>query len=301
MSRVVLTLLLLGLLATQPSTHAEESDSAVPDNFRRENLVAWCIVPFDAKQRGPEQRAQMLADLGLKRCAYDWRKNHVPSFEQEIDAYDRHGIEYVAFWGQHPKAFELFTRRDMNPDLWIMFASPSVDGQAEKVAAAVNGLMPLVKQSGAMGCRLGLYNHGGWSGEPANMIAVCKAIEAKGYDHVGIVYNFHHAHDRIKSFETDFNTMLPHLQCVNLNGMVNMNGLPPGERKRLKIRPIGSGEFEREMIQIVIDSGYTGPIGILGHVADRDVAVVLKENLEGLNELLGNLKLSPTRPAESNR
>jgi len=26
----------------------------------RENLVAWCIVPFDAKKRGPEDRVAML-------------------------------------------------------------------------------------------------------------------------------------------------------------------------------------------------------------------------------------------------
>ena len=34
--------------------------------FRRDNLVAWCIVPFDAKKRGPEERAAMLEKLGLQ-------------------------------------------------------------------------------------------------------------------------------------------------------------------------------------------------------------------------------------------
>jgi hypothetical protein len=28
--------------------------------FAKSNLVAWCIVPFDAKKRGPEERAHML-------------------------------------------------------------------------------------------------------------------------------------------------------------------------------------------------------------------------------------------------
>src|SRR5688572_24366106 len=41
--------------------------------FARENLVAWCIVPFDAKQRGPAERAEMLARIGVTRVAYDWR------------------------------------------------------------------------------------------------------------------------------------------------------------------------------------------------------------------------------------
>ncbi|MDG2213510.1 MAG: hypothetical protein P8M70_06760, partial [Verrucomicrobiota bacterium] len=43
------------------------------DNFAKDKLVAWCIVPFDAKKRGPAQRARMLKRLGLKRVAYDWR------------------------------------------------------------------------------------------------------------------------------------------------------------------------------------------------------------------------------------
>ena len=29
--------------------------------FDKHNLVAWCIVPFDAKNRGPSERAEMLA------------------------------------------------------------------------------------------------------------------------------------------------------------------------------------------------------------------------------------------------
>ena len=34
--------------------------------FERDNLAAWCIVPFDAKKRGPEERAAMLERLGFK-------------------------------------------------------------------------------------------------------------------------------------------------------------------------------------------------------------------------------------------
>ena len=47
------------------------------DNFAKDKLVAWCIVPFDAKQRGPAERAAMLKKLGLKRVAYDWRTQHL--------------------------------------------------------------------------------------------------------------------------------------------------------------------------------------------------------------------------------
>jgi len=33
------------------------------DVFSKNNLVAWCIVPFDARERGPEERAAMLRSL----------------------------------------------------------------------------------------------------------------------------------------------------------------------------------------------------------------------------------------------
>ena len=59
------------------------------DIFARDNLVAWCIVPFDGKKRGPAERAAMCAKLGLKKVAYDWRQEHVATFEQEILEYKK--------------------------------------------------------------------------------------------------------------------------------------------------------------------------------------------------------------------
>ena len=56
-------------------------------SFDRDKLVAWCIVPFDAKQRGPAARVEMLNQLGLKRVAYDWRAKHVAEFEEEVLQY----------------------------------------------------------------------------------------------------------------------------------------------------------------------------------------------------------------------
>ena len=64
----------LALLALTVLARAETP----PDVFARENLVAWCIVPFDAKKRGPEERSEMLERLGIKRLAYDYRAEHIP-------------------------------------------------------------------------------------------------------------------------------------------------------------------------------------------------------------------------------
>jgi hypothetical protein len=286
MGRLLLTLTAatVGLLAC--ATHGGADEPAV---FRRTNLVAWCIVPFDGKNRGPAERAEMLKRLGFTKVAYDWRDNHVPTFEEEIRQYQKHGIEYFAFWGVHDKAFELFAKYDLHPQIWQTAGSPAAATQPERVAAAAKQLLPLVERTAKMKCKLGLYNHGGWGGEPANLVAVCKLLrEQYGAEHVGIVYNLHHGHDHIKDFPEALAQMKPYLLCLNLNGM---NTAGP------KVLQLGAGEHDLKLLTAIRDSGYAGPIGIIGHTSD-DVELRLRDNLDGLDWLLPQLdgKAAGPRP-----
>ncbi|MDG2253872.1 MAG: hypothetical protein P8L49_02845 [Opitutaceae bacterium] len=66
-------------------------------DFRTVNLVSWCIVHYDAENRDPEARSNILEELGITKCAYDWRAENVPSFQEKIIKYKKHGIEYLAF------------------------------------------------------------------------------------------------------------------------------------------------------------------------------------------------------------
>ncbi len=250
--------------------------------FDRKNLVAWCIVPFDGKNRGPAERAEMVKRLGFSRVAYDWRANHVPTFEEEILAYKKHGIEYFAFWSTHDKAFELFAKHDLHPQIWQTAPSPDGKTKEERVALAVKELLPLVERTAKMKCKLGLYNHGGWGGEPENLIAVCKVLrETHRSDHVGIVYNLHHGHGHINDFQTALAAMKPYLLCLNLNGMAT-----PG--KGPQILQLGAGEHDVKLLKTIRDSGYDGPIGIIGHTQD-DVELRLRDNLDGLDWILPQL------------
>ena len=250
--------------------------------FAPDNLVAWCIVPFDSKKRNPTERAEMVARLGLKKVAYDWRGQHVPMFEEEILQYKKHGIEYFAFWSWHDAMEPLIRKHDIRPQIWRTLGSPGTGTQKEKVTAAANSMIGISEKTKKLGLRLGLYNHGGWGGEPANLVAVCKELHRLGHDHAGIVYNFHHGHGHIEDFTESLDLLKPHLLCLNLNGM-------SGKQNFQKILPIGHGQHEKAMLQIIVKSGYDGPIGILGHVASRDVEIVLKENLQGLRKLVGDL------------
>ncbi len=262
-------------LFLSPGVGLEEiSGAEKADVLRRENLVAWCIVPFDATKRSPAERAVMLKDLGIGRSAYDWRSEHVASFEQEIVEYKKQGIEFFAFWSTHEKAFELFEKHEIHPQIWQTLRDPGGDDATAKVESAAQQLLPLAQRTKTMGCPLGLYNHGGWGGEPKYMVAVCQRLHELGHEHVGIVYNFHHGHGHIKDWADAFALMKPYLLCLNLNGM-NASGQP-------KILGIGKGEHELEMIRVVAESDYDGPIGILDHRNELDTRESLQENLDGL-------------------
>ena len=184
------------------------------------------------------------------------------------------GIEYFAFWGQHEKAFKLFAEHDLRPQIWQTLGAPGKSSQAENILAATDASRPLAIRTAKLGCRLGLYNHGGWGGEPGNLVAVCQALHKEGHRHVGIVYNWHHGHERIKHWAHDLKQMLPYLHCINLNGM-NTAAKP-------KILPIGQGEHDLTMLRAIISAGYQGPIGILDHQPHLDTREALQDNLEGL-------------------
>lgn len=252
--------------------------------FDRGNLVAWCIVPFDAKKRGPEERAAMLDRLGVKRLAYDWRAEHVPTFEAEIEATKRHGIEFTAFWGMHDEAFRLFEKHRLKPQIWVMLPVTNAPTQEERVRLSAERVLPVVERTRALGCPLGFYNHGGWGGEPENMIAVTRFLHEKhGAAHVGIVYNLHHGHDHLDRFPAALAAMKPRLLCLNLNGMTR-----DGEERGMKILPLGQGDLDLKLLKIIRDSGYRGPIGILNHTGE-DAEARLQDNLDGLEWLVGQL------------
>lgn len=283
---LLVLLLMRGLLFEGTSAEADDSSPAAK-LFAPTNLVAWCIVPFDANKRGPAERAEMVKRLGLSRVAYDWRAEHVASFEQEIEQYKKHGIEFFAFWSWHDEIEPLIKKHGIKPQIWVMLRAPTDGDQAEMVGAAAKSILPMVEKTRELGLKLGIYNHGGWSGEPGNMVAVCQYLrEHHQADHVGIVYNFHHGHEHVADFPKSLAEMSPYLICLNLNGMAEPASV---DGNKNKILPIGTGKYEQEMIGEIVKQGYAGPIGILDHRNEMDSEESLRQNLEGLADVVGQL------------
>ena len=177
--------------------------AAKDDIFARTNLVAWCIVPFDAKKRSPEDRAEMLSRLGFSKFAYDYRAEHIPTFDAEMVALKRHQIELTAWWfpqqlnDEARGILDVLKRHDIKTQLWVMGGGDATNTETERVERVKTEaarIRPIAEEAAKIGCRVGLYNHGGWFGEPENQIAI---IEAINLPNVGIVYNLHHGHEHL--------------------------------------------------------------------------------------------------------
>lgn len=317
---LVSALLLTGAALVPRAIRGEDSgtlpsESAAASIYARENLVAWCIVPFDSRKRGPEERAEMMRRLGIRRFAYDWRAEHVPQFDEEMTTLRNYGIELTAFWfpgGLNDEAraiLAVLERHGIRTQLWVSLGPPPAntpEEQRARVAETAAALAPIVEAAARIGCKVGLYNHGGWFGEPANQLEVLAALdampgtvgEASRRGDVGIVYNLHHGHahlgpvgakgeEAIAPFRAMLARMLPRTLCINLNGMDR-----DGEERGRKILPLGQGELDLALLRAIRDLGWTGPVGILGHTMD-DAEDTLRDNLDGLDWLLPQLDGGP--------
>jgi sugar phosphate isomerase/epimerase len=279
---VLLLILFLNISCTRPSKSI----------FSKDNLTAWCIVPFDAQKRNPQERAEMLQRLGFNTMAYDWRAEHIPEFDEEVAQLRKHGIKMTAFWwaGGLPlnedtlkenesmnMQINFLKRNSLNLEVWITLSDSDLENVVsddEKYTELARRIDILAKELKKIDCRLGLYNHGGWGGQPRNMVETIKKVKS---ENVGLVYNFHHAHEHLDLMPDAFNIMVPWLYCVNLNGM---------NKEGPKILPLGEGKEDAKILRMIKKSGYNGPIGIIGHISDEDVEIVLKRNLAGLKKLL---------------
>ncbi len=263
-----------------------------PGLFARSNLVAWCIVPFDAQKRGPEARAVMLEKMHITRLAYDYRAEHIPTFDAEMNALKKHHIELTAWWfpgvlnDEAKGILDVLKRHKLRTQLWITGGgefTKTAEEQRVRVEAEVTRLKPIAQEAAKIGCTVALYNHGGWFGEPQNQIEIIERLKKDRVLNVGIVYNLHHGHDHVERFGALLRQMKPYLLAFNLNGMTRS-----GDKVGKKILPLGQGDLDAGLLRALRDSGWSGPVGILNHT-DEDADARLRDNLDGLEWLIPQL------------
>src|SRR6187431_710872 len=120
------------------------NNSSNSNLFTKYNLIAWCVVPFDSAERTPEERAQMLEDLGFKKFAYDWRLKHLPTFPEEINALKKHGIKLTSVWlwidtdsteifdAANQQLLEIIKQNNVKTDFWLGFGNKQFESLSDE-------------------------------------------------------------------------------------------------------------------------------------------------------------------------
>ena len=190
-------------------------------NLDRSKVYAWCIVPYDSLQRSPAERMAMLKRLGIKKYAYDWRAEHLPQMAGELQLAAENGIEVIAVWmwidnnsdsveklsDANEKVFSILETVGYKGQIWVGFNANFFDGLPEEEAVKKGAGMigSLSKRATPLGCKVALYNHGDWFGEPENQIKIMKALPGED---LGLIYNFHHGRGQIDAFPEMVDVML---------------------------------------------------------------------------------------------
>ncbi len=292
-----LTIFAAPLLAASPSpTNSALALPVAPQKtmelFDKQNLIAWCVVPFDAKKRGPEERAAMLQRLGFTKFAYDWRAEHISTFDAEVEALQKRGIDFTAWWfptdARDPNAqkiLDVIGRHKIHPQLWVMGSgapTKTPEEQEQRIEQEAERIRQIVELARPSGCLVRLYNHNGWFGQPDNEVAVIERLKQKGVTGVGMIYNFSHGHGDIADFPTIWQRIQPYVVTVNITGMVKGGDdhlIPPSQ-----------GDHELEMLRTIQQSGWRGPIGLIAEQGG-DAEITLGKYQRGLAWLAAELKM----------
>jgi type 1 glutamine amidotransferase len=260
--------------------HDEITAALGTDNssiFDLKNISAlWIAPPWDAKKRGPEERMEMLKELGLSKFAH----NGGSAVDAEIEAAKKHGIEIAAWWypARNPPIVESTKRHGIHPQFWVCGSRAiTVTNNAERIEAEAARIRPIAEDVAAIACKVGLYNHREpWFEEQDHQIAIIERLKRDGITNVGIVFNFHHWRGSLAEFPALFKRMQPYLIAVNFNGMsADTTKYPP-------VRYLGSDESELAMIRVVEASGWRGPIGVIHERPTVDASEGIRGNLQGL-------------------
>lgn len=259
------------------------------DLIKVSEVSPWCIIGFDSLDRTPKQRIAMLKQMGFTKYGFNKGKGDLSTMKDEFKLAKENNIEIpsIFLWlnakrdsvGKlSPMNQELLTNLseiDQKPTIWLSFSSNFFKdlNQEQSKELSVQMIEFVKLKADKLGCKLALYNHHGWFGNPHNQVEI---LEKLNQDSITMVYNFHHAHEYVDEFPEIAKKILPYLSYVNLNGV---------KKEGPQILAIGQGDHEFEMIRQLLNEGYNGPWGILGHIKTEDVQKVLKRNIDGLNLL----------------
>lgn len=264
------------------------------DAIEVKEVSPWCILGFDSLDRTPQERITMLNEMGLSKYGFNKGKGDLTTMKEEFQLAKENDIEITSLFlwlnakrdsiGKlSPANQELLSNLKeiaYKPTIWVSFSDNffKEKNQEQSIALSMDMIKFIKAEADELGCKLALYNHRGWFGNPHHQLEILKRLNDES---ITMVYNFHHSHEYVDEFPEIVKKMKPYLSYVNLNGV---------KKEGPEILPIGSGDYEYDMIKNLLDEGYNGPWGILGHIKTDDVEKVLNRNIEGLKMVNSKLK-----------
>jgi len=254
----------------------------------------WCIIGFDSLDRTPLERIAMIKELGFNKYGFNKGKGDLSTMLHEFKLAKENNIKIpsIFLWlnakrdsigrlsSMNQELLTNLTKLDSKPIIWLSFSNNFFEdlNQKQSIKLSIKMIEYIKTKADEIGCKLALYNHHGWFGNPNNQVEILEKINDNS---ITMVFNFHHAHEYVDEFSTIAKKITPYLSYVNLNGV---------KKEGPQILTIGEGDHEFEMIRQLTKEGYKGPWGILGHIKTDDVKEVLKRNINGLK--LINSKLN---------
>ncbi len=267
----------------------DTNTNQVEQPFKIAEVSPWCIIGFDSLDRTPQQRIDMLKEMGFTKYGFNKGKGDLTTMKDEFQLAKENNIEITSIFlwlnakrdsiGKLSPANQelLGNLKDIGykPTIWVSFSDNFFKklNQEESIELSIKMIEYVKTKADELGCKLAIYNHHGWFGNPHNQVEILKKINR---DDITMVYNFHHAQEHVDEFPAIVKKIKPYLSYVNLNGV---------KKEGPQILPIGKGDHEIEMIKQLMDEGYHGPWGILGHIKTDDVEKVLERNIDGLDLL----------------
>ena len=267
----------------------DTNTNRVEQPFKVAEVSPWCIIGFDSLDRTPQQRIDMLKEMGFTKYGFNKGKGDLTTMKDEFQLAKENNIEITSIFlwlnakrdsiGKLSPANQelLGNLKDIGykPTIWVSFSDNFFKklNQEESIELSIKMIEFVKTKADELGCKLAIYNHHGWFGNPHNQVEILKKINR---DDITMVYNFHHAQEHVDEFPAIVKKIKPYLSYVNLNGV---------KKEGPQILPIGKGDHEIEMIKQLMDEGYHGPWGILGHIKTDDVEKVLERNIDGLDLL----------------
>lgn len=266
----------------------------VENTFEVNELSPWCILGFDSLDRTPKERIEMLNEMGLTKYGFNKGKGDLTTMKEEFKLAKENDIEITSLFlwlnskrdsigklGQaNQELLNNLKEVEYKPTIWVSFSNNFFEdqNQEQSISLSIEMIKYIKSEAEEIGCKLAIYNHRGWFGNPYNQLEILKRLDDES---ITMVYNFHHAHEYVDEFPEIVKKMKPYLSYVNISGV---------RKEGPEILSIGKGDHEYEMIKNLMDEGYNGPWGILGHIKTEDVQQVLHRNIEGLKMFNSKLK-----------